>query len=313
MKKRQIILYMAVMLILLTTSVYATISGELGFKVTTKSNAIYPGDEFSITVSLKDLQTTGKIKAVEGYIDINEEILENLTVENIETNSDGKVEVDDDNILTVYDSTELSTSSETGIIFNTDPASEEGDYRVVINFANPIDEDTDLITLNFKVKEDAKPGEYSSAIVYKIFKVFSEDAKEKQELTSKGIKVIINRAGEVSNNTAIGEDNRVDNTPENVPENRPENGTTNRAENRPENRAETPEQNLARNENQQQQPQQSQNQGGTGTQSGGQTDGTVSPSNLPKAGYKLILIPIIAVAILGYVFYKKYSKYNYHE
>ena len=40
------------------------------------------------------------------------------------------------------------------------------------------------------------------------------------------------------------------------------------------------------------------------------SDNTTSNTPLPNTGYRVILIPVIALAIVGIVFYKKYSKYN---
>ena len=62
MKKRQVILYIVVMLILITTSVYATINSELGFNIKANGNLIRPGDEFSVTLRLSNVQTNKKIK-----------------------------------------------------------------------------------------------------------------------------------------------------------------------------------------------------------------------------------------------------------
>ena len=309
MKKRQIVLYIVVMIMLITTSVYATISADLNLKAVVDSNMLYQGSEFSVTLNLKDLKTDGPIKAIEGYIDIDEEVIDPLTVESIVTDEDGKVKIDEKNVLTVFDAKNISSNSDTGIIFNTDPVSDNGDYKIVINFANPIEEDTDLVTLKFKVKDDATVGDHSSAVVYKIFKLFSEDAQEKQELNKKGLKVTVNAKKDDVNNVPENKpENNPENKPENVPQNVPENKPENKTENVPENK---PQSNQDQNKNENQKPT---DQGSNDKNSNGNKDNTVAPTNLPKTGYKMILIPIAVIAGLGFVFYKKYSKYNnYHE
>lgn len=315
MKKRQVVLYIVVMLILFTTSVYATISGELGFNVETQNDIIRPGDEFSITVKLDKLSSTGGIAAIEGYIDINESILEPLTVESIVRDSDGKVKINEDNLLTVYDSDDLSLSTDTGIIFTRETVSEKGDYKVVINLNKPLTSGTNLFKLNFKVKSNAATGEYPSAIVYKLFEVFSDEPLESHELTNKGIKVIINKSGStVDKDDNETTKNEVKNETQNLVKNETKNETKNEVKNENKNTAK----NEAKNE-QTQKPsggdtQQGGQQGGQqGDQQQGSNDDTVSQSNLPKTGYKLIIIPVIAMVVLGFIFYKKYSKYNYHE
>lgn len=313
MKKRQIVLYIVVMIMLITTSVYATISADLNLKAVVDGNMIYQGSEFSVTLNLKDLKTDGPIKAIEGYIDIDEEVIAPLTVESIVTDEDGKVKIDEKNILTVFDAKNISSNSDTGIIFNTDPVSDNGDYKIVINFANPIEKDTDLVTLKFKVKDDATVGDHSSAVVYKIFKLFSEDAQEKQELNQKSLKVTIDAKKDDVNNVPENKpENQPENVPQNVPENKPENKPENVPENKPENKPENqPQSNQDQNKNQNQKPT---DQGSNDKNSNGNKDNTVSPTNLPKTGYKMMLIPIAVIAGLGFVFYKKYSKYNnYHE
>ena len=306
MKKKQIVLYLVVMIMLITTSVYATISAELDVAINSKK--ICPGDEFSITIKLKDLETTNAIKAIEGYVDINEDVLENLTVKSIVTGQDGKVKIDDKNVLEVYDAKNISSNSDTGVIFNDNPVSKSGDYKIVINLAEAISKDTNLVTLNFKVKDDVKVGEYESAVTYKIFKIFSEDAKEKQELAQKNVNLLVEEKENTPNNPT---ENKVENKTENPTENKVENKTEKPTENKVENKTEKPTDNKVENKSQNETSINGQN---SNHDQNNKNDGTISPTNLPKTGYKLVIFPIIILSILGFVFYKKYSKYNnYHE
>ena len=172
MKKRQIVLYVVVMLLLLTTSVYATIRAELDFRIHTNNGTIfYAGDEFTMTIGLKNIETDQGIKSIEGYIDIDEKVFENLTVNSIVTDSNGKVQIGN-NELQVFDANDISsTNTDKGIIFNTNPVSGRGDYKVVINLDEPITSNQNLIELKFKVKDNVAAGTYQSVMTYKLFNV----------------------------------------------------------------------------------------------------------------------------------------------
>ena len=127
MKKRQIVIYMFVIFVLLCTSVYATISGEIN--VSASKETLKKGEEFTVTLSLSNLKADNGIDAIEGYIDIDKNILNNLTVSSINT-VDGNVKINEDNILKVYDASDVNASNtDTGIVFNTNPVSGKGDYR----------------------------------------------------------------------------------------------------------------------------------------------------------------------------------------
>lgn len=306
MKKRQVVLYIVVMLILLATSVYATVSAELNLTMKSDSEKLYAGDEFTVAIGLKGIESEKGIKSIEGYIDTDENVLEKLTIESIVTNSDGKVEVDENNILPV--NVDADITSETGITFTTNPVSEKGDYKLVVNLEKAVNKDVDLITFKFKIKDDVEAGTYNSVMSYKLFKAFEDDAGEKLELESKSYKLEVSDENDSTNNTVNNvtnntTNNGVNNTPENKPENRPENKPVNKPENKPVNKPTNKPSNGAGSVNK---------PGNVPTNTG--KDSTLSPTDLPKTGYRLILLPIIAMAIVGFVFYKKYSKYNnYHE
>jgi len=312
MKKRQVVLYVFVMLILLTTSVYATVKAELEFVVKNNNNntLFYAGDEFTLTIGLKNVEASLGIKSIEGYIDIDENVFEDLTLASIVTDANGKVQIGN-NELQVFDANNLSANTDKGIIFNTNPVSGKGDYKLVINLENPISANTDLVTLKFKIKNIAA-GSYPAVMSYKLFTVFSTDTGEKAELEehSYGIEITEKSATGTDNNTNNQATNNTTNNPTNNTVNTPTNNTTNN------NITNNTVNNTAKNTNNV-----VNNTAAKGTNNkvntanvSNKSDNTVSPTNLPKTGYRIILIPIIAMAILGFVFYKKYSKYNnYHE
>ncbi|MCI8308710.1 MAG: hypothetical protein HFJ45_00500 [Clostridia bacterium] len=313
MKKRQVITYIVVMCVLLCTSVYATISGEIGVSVKSKNEALYAGDEFSVTLSLNNLTTTAGLNAVEGYIDIDKNVLENLTIDSIET-TDGNITINEDNVLKLYDASSNLNPDE-GVVFNTNPASGKGDYRIVFNFAKKVTSDANLVTIKFKVKENVTPGTYKNVITYKEFKVFSEDdtTEKKKELTVQPVTLIVSEkkntpADKNENNTVNNTVNEVNNVTNNATTNNTvkndsvKNNTTNNIVNNiVENK--TNESNSVNN---------TPNIGATVNNNTPENkpDNTLANTILPNTGYKLIVIPVIIIAIVGLVFYKKYSKYN---
>lgn len=327
MKKRQVVLYIIVMLILITTSVYATISAELNFTITADGSKFYAGDKFSIAIGLKNIDSEKGIKSIEGYIDIDENVIENLTVESIVTDEDGKVHVDENNILPVYDASDIK--SDIGIVLNTNPIKDKGDYKLVINLENPIKNDTDLVTFKFKIKDDVAPGTYSTVMAYNLFTIFEDDAGEKLELDRKSFKIDIADKNNVNNNTT---NNTTNNTINNnivnniINNNVINNNTVNNITKNVVNNTTKPVNNATSkptNNTTGKPTQSNDDKGGSGSGSvnksavQGETskkDSTVAPTNLPKTGYRLLLVPIIAIVMVGLVFYKKYSKYNnYHE
>lgn len=315
MKKRQIIIYMVVLCLLFCTSVYATIGGKLGFSIKTENEAVYPGDELLVTVSLKELEAEGGLNAIEGYIDINKNIIEPLTIDSIVTEN-GKVTINEKNILNVY-SADKANNVDEGIIFNTEPVSGKGDYRIVINLANKITTDTDLVTIKFRVKSDVAPGNYENAITYKTFKIFSEASNEKEELSSQEIRVVVsekaNDRNEVNNTNNNTNNNQSNNTNTNNVINQIKNNTVNNTQNVSKNLVNNNQvKNNTVNKNESvvgNDKNNTNNQTPSGTTQN-KPDNTVANTDLPKTGYKLLLIPVIIIAIGGLVFYKKYSKYN---
>ena len=154
MKKIQVMLSSVIILMLLSTSVFAaTITGNIN--LTASDTSVSAGDEFTVTLSLEDISTISGVDSINGYININEDVIEELTVDNIVTNENGEVEIDSRNVLPLYDALDSgASSSDEGVTFNTNPSSGNGDYRLVIDLANAITADTDLITITFKVRDD---------------------------------------------------------------------------------------------------------------------------------------------------------------
>lgn len=354
MKKRQILLYFVTLIILLTTSVFATVGVSL--EVNSNKSSVAPGDEFQIVIRLENLDETMKIGYIDGYIDIDENVLEELTVSSIVTDSNGKYKINDDNILNVYDSSNSLSNSENCITFNSNPLSGKGDYKISFNLNKAITTNTDILKINFKVKNNVNPGMYSDVITYKLFDVssFIEDGENTVQLDNKSVSIIVNGNSSDVNNITYNNNtvsnvviintvsnvvvnntvknvivnntvknvivnntvknfvvsNKVNNVVANntvnnvVIDNKLSNDVANKDKidnkvgndvvNNTLNNVKTKNNILTKNQN--------------------MVDNTTSPSKLPKTGFRIILFPIIIIAIVGLAFYKKYSKYNnYHE
>lgn len=311
MKKRQVVLYVVLMLMLLCTSVYATISGNINL-TSSKSGSLTAGEEFTVTLSLDNIESTSGVTAVEGYININENVLEDLTVNSIVTNSDGKVEINSKNILNVYDASEEGAENvNTGITFNTEPVSGNGDYRIVIDLASALTSNTDLITIKFKVKPGVATGTYEDAISYTLFKIYS-GTQEKADVVSKSLDIAIGTPSGVSNDSnAVN--NLINNNSNNA--NNLVNNNSNNANNLVDNNSNNAVRNEANNANNAAVNNANRNNiSNNGSQinnnNNNRVDNTVANGSLPNAGYKLVILPIIALSIAGFIFYKKYDKYS---
>ena len=306
MKKRQVVISVVIMLMLLCTSVYATISGNISLTSSAK-DSISAGDEFTVTLSLNNIKGNSGVTSISGYINVNENIFEKLTVDSIVTNSEGKVEINSNNVLDVYDSDdEEASSADTGITFNSNPVSGNGDYRLVIDLENALTSDTDLVTITFKVKDNVAEGNYEDAISYTLFKIYS-GTTDKADVISQSLDVNIG-------NEVIPDD--PDNNPENVPDNRPENNVDNNIDegNNINNNINDNNSNNIQDDNNNDDKNNSnpidnnQDQDGLGTNNG--EDNTIAPGRLPNTGYKIIILPIIVLLVAGFIFYKKYDKYS---
>lgn len=314
MKKRYVITYIVLMLALICTNVYATISANTELSIS--KSVFEKGDEFSVTLSITDLETTTGVKSVEGYINIDENILEDLTIESI-VSEDGKVKINDDNILNVIDQVQSdgTASSESGVIFNDSPVSGKGDYRIVINFDKELTEDEELITINFKLKDDVENATYENAIEYTIFRIFSES--EKVIIEDKAINLVVNTTEETpgddtGDNSDDEEDKNQDQDQNQDTDNDSNNGTNDDSDddNNNNNNDSDNENEGSSSNNDDDDSDKVTNQDNNSNGSADNNDDTVAQNPLPNTGYKLILIPIVVLVIAGVVFYKKYAKYN---
>lgn len=181
-KNKLILLQLFIAFTLICTSVYAAISTTIGVSI--DKSTIERGETVSVKLSLKDVDENQKVTSVEGYVNYNKDVIEPITVDSIEKDEENNVKIGNETLvvedLTNANANDISSSS-AYIGFNGDPES-ENDSKIVIDFNNGITEDTDLITINFKVKSDATVGEIKDAISYSMF-VITAGSEQSEEIT----------------------------------------------------------------------------------------------------------------------------------
>lgn len=278
-KNKLILLQLFIAFTLICTSVYAAISTTIGVSI--DKSTIERGETVSVKLSLKDVDENQKVTSVEGYVNYNKDVIEPITVDSIEKDEENNVKIGNETLvvedLTNANANDISSSS-AYIGFNGDPES-ENDSKIVIDFNNGITEDTDLITINFKVKSDATVGEIKDAISYSMF-VTTAGSEQSEEITKNinlTVKQVTENPGDEDKNDSKNE-NKADDDDKN--ENKNENKNTNTNTNK----------NVNNNPN-------------TNTK-----DNTVAGTKIPAAGAKVIILPVIILIVLAYVSYNKYMK-----
>jgi len=182
MKKKFVVLQVLVAVLLICTSVYGALNTTID--LTQSSKTVKQGDKVTVTLSLKDVDSSKRITSVSGYINYNKNVLDNITVNNIQKNSNGKVNIGNEE-LAVEDLTNATIDNMPSTVayvgFNGNPTS-NNDVRLVIDFNNGITSDVDLLKIDFNVKSNATIGEIKNAISYSMF-VISSDSEQSAEIT----------------------------------------------------------------------------------------------------------------------------------
>ena len=173
--KKKILSLLIIML--LCSSVYAAFDAD--FQLAYNKKEVKAGD--TITVTLKVLNITGTDKGVEnieGYINVDENIIEPVTSKCIKTDENGKVEIGDMklDLQDITNATASDTVQENGVTFNSKPLS-GNDAKFIIDLPTPIKTDTDTLVMNFKVKSNASVGTISKAIKYDMLVMYSGEEK----------------------------------------------------------------------------------------------------------------------------------------
>ena len=316
MKKiKLILLQLVIAFVLISTSVYAAVNTTIALSI--GEATVFRGDTVDVILSLKDVEANKKIQSVAGYINYDENVIEAITVDSIKKSNDNKVTIGNET-LSVEDLTDVKPedmpTTSAYVAFNGNPTT-NNDARIVIDFQNGIDADTDLLTIKFKVKETATIGQVEKAISYTMF-VITAGSEESEEIT-KDIKLTVKAGG--SNPTGNTEnnvnENKGTNTATNTNTNKATNTNTNKATNTNTNKATNTNTNKATNTNTNKVTNTNTNKAtNTNTNkakaANNSVDNTISNSKIPAAGAKVIIIPAIILIILAYVSYNRYIKYK---
>ena len=309
-KNKLILLQIFVAFTLICSSVYAAVNTTIAVKAS--KNSVLRGEKVSVTLSLENVDNE-KVEEVEGYVNYDSNIVEPITFESIQKDAENKVKIGNE-VLVVEDVTKGNLSASSGYIgFNSDPSS-GNDTRFVIEFNDGITEDVDLMTIDFVVKEDATLGEIKNAITYSTF-VVTADAETSEEIT-KNVTLTVKAenapADDDSNENKNENKNSNTNSNENKNENKNTNSNTNtnsKNENKNTN-TNTKNENKNTNKNTNTNTNQNKNTNKAGNTNTNTKDNTVSGTNLPATGAKMIIIPAIVLLVLAYVSYSKYIKYK---
>ena len=177
MKRKLIAVYIFLIIMLFCNCAYAAFDADL--MLTYNKDTVKAGD--TVTVTLQVIKITGTdrgVENIEGYINIDENIFEPLTVNNIVTDSDGKVAIGNMklDLEDLTNATNTDNLKENTVVFNGKPIS-GNDSKIIIDLPTPITEDTDVLTLDFKVKQDAEIGTFQKAISYDMFVIYSGEEK----------------------------------------------------------------------------------------------------------------------------------------
>ena len=216
-KTKLILLQLFIAFVLISTSVYATVTTTIALSLSEAT--AFRGDTIEVTLSLKDVEADKEIQSVAGYINYNKDVIEAITVDSIKKSNTNKVTIGNEELnvedLTNANVNEIPTTK-AYVAFNGNPTS-DNDSRIVIDFKDGITTDEDLLTINFKVKETATIGEVEKAISYSMF-VVTAGSEESEEIT-KDIKLTVkpvNAGNEDGNNTNNENRNENLNTNENT-------------------------------------------------------------------------------------------------
>ena len=315
-KNKLILLQLVIAFVLISTSVYAALTTTITLSIA--EAVAFRGDTVDVTLSLEDVDSDKKIQSVAGYINYDENVIEALNVDSIQKDENNTVTIGNE-ILSVEDLTDADVNkiptSSAYVAFNGNPTS-DNDSRIVIDFKNGISEDTDLLTIKFKVKSTATLGEVEDAISYSMF-VATAGSEETEEITRNiklTVKAVENNEENDNNNTNLENNNENTNSntnqnvnKENTNTNTDRNTNTNTGKNTNTNTNKNTNTNTARNTNTNTNKNTNTN---TGKNTNTNTDGTVAGSKLPATGAKVIIIPAIILIVVAYVSYNKYIKYK---
>ena len=332
-KNKLILLQLVIAFVLICTSVYAAVTTTID--VSPSKTLVERGEVVTVTLSLKDVDSNMKVESVEGYINYDESVIKAIDVDSIHKDQGNTVTIGNET-LKVEDLTNADInnmpSTESYVAFNGSPAS-GNKTRIVIDFKQGLTEDTELLKIDFEVKEDATTGSIENAISYSMFVITagteeSVEITENIDLTVKAVSTNDNNTNSENENTNTENENtNTDNNTNTDDENtntenentnvsnentntdndntNVNNGNTNAADNTNSNTNKNTNNNNTNNNNTN-----NNNTNKNTNNSGNTSDNTTSGSKLPATGAKLLVIPAIILSVVAYISYDKYMKYK---
>lgn len=346
-KNKLILLQIIIAVILICTSVYATVNTTISLSAS--STTVKQGEEITVKLSLENVDADKKVYSVEGYINYDKDILEPITVDSIEKTDNNTVKIGNEE-LSIQDITNNSENiSDYGITINRAPSG-GNDVKILIDFRNGISSNTDLLNIKFKVKSDAKLGTVTNAISYKSFEItagtetsagmdknvnltvvsnehthsYKEEIVKEATCTEKGKKVEkcscgdikeekeINALGHSFGSWKVVKEATTDatGTRERVCTRCNEKETETIAKlSKPSNTNTNTNTNTNKNTNTNTNTNTNKNSN-TNKTNNTNTDGTVAGTKLPATGAKVIVAPAIVLIVLAYISYNRYMKYK---
>ena len=213
MKKKILALFEGFLAIaLIINSVYAVVSSTIN--LTPSTTQLKRGDTFTVTLSVKDVDSEKPITSIAGYINYDKNVFETITFDSIQKSSDGTVTIGEETLY-VEDLTDKDISQMSDRIFfvgfNGNPTS-GNQSRILIDLDRGIKADTDVLKVDFKVKSNATAGTIQNAIRYDLF-VITAGSENSSEI-SKSIDVNVevensNNNNNANNNTNSDTDNNT--------------------------------------------------------------------------------------------------------
>lgn len=177
MKRKLLIVYVFIAFVLLCTNVYAALTMDLS--LVPVSEKVKQGSELVVAVKLNNV--SAPISSIEGYINVDENVLEPISEsmikgDKIEIKADGKKVSDLDYVFNPQ-----NTGSDYDVVFNTKKENiENNDCFFIMDLRKDIKGNCDIMTLNFKVKDNATVSQATQAVKFKIASAVSaSDLKDK--------------------------------------------------------------------------------------------------------------------------------------
>ena len=177
MKRKLLIVYVFIAFVLVCTNVYAALTMDLS--LVPESEKVKQGSDLVVAVKLNNV--SGPVSSIEGYINVDENVLEPISEsmikgDKIEIKADGKKVSDLDYVFNPQ-----NTDSDYDVVFNTKKENiENNDCFFIMDLRKDIKGNCDIMTLNFKVKDNATVAQATQAVKFIVASAVSaSDLKDK--------------------------------------------------------------------------------------------------------------------------------------